>query len=54
MLGVMDPTARARAIAFLTAIDDRCAQRPPACPGGHANRRAGFAGAGLLPRFLRA
>ena len=32
----MDPSARARAIAFLTAIDDRCVERRPACPGGHA------------------
>lgn len=36
MLGAMDPTARARAIAFLTAIDDGCADRRPPCPGGHA------------------
>ena len=28
--------ARARAIAFLAAIDDGCAESLPACPGGHA------------------
>ena len=32
----MDPSARVRAIALLTAIDDRCAERRPACPGGQA------------------
>jgi hypothetical protein len=86
--------ARARAIAFLAAIEDGCAESLPACPGGHAvldgrhpalravgehalraaraggaelvfaiadaedwpqgfYRRAGFAGTGLPPRFLR-